>query len=323
MGSCYKNKMLLRTIAFVLLATVASQEWMDGTASCYGNYVNDLANPQSCGLGSWITGENWVYTSAICHNWNAVGSSTCNSCYEVKCSSGNTANMGCAGATTKVKIVDTLASSACSSGHVFDLSDVPYTAIATENGAQAGCSGSINVQYRPVSCDASGLVTGGIKIGLLANQVDPWQGTFYFSNVGGSGALKSVMVSNDGGTTWHSFTQTNTNGARWDGSTSAAQGAGTWLNNKISFKLETCALSALPQSCDDSGEVLEIIDALPSDWCGNTVTPCALQTFQVSQNFGTASGENAGIKSGGGGLEGWAIALIVVAASQSVGVMNL
>ena len=74
----------------------------------------------------------------------------------------------------QVKVVDTLASSACSSGHVFDLNDVTYSAIATEGGATAGCSGHINVQYRPVSCDAVDLVSSGIKIGLLQNQVDPW-----------------------------------------------------------------------------------------------------------------------------------------------------
>ena len=74
----------------------------------------------------------------------------------------------------QVKVVDTLASSACSSGHVFDLNDVTYSTIATEGGATAGCSGHISVQYRPVSCDAVDLVSSGIKIGLLQNQVDPW-----------------------------------------------------------------------------------------------------------------------------------------------------
>lgn len=283
-----KILLLLLGLSSIAIAT----DWQDGSASCFGNYVGVSSSPQACGTGNWIDGEDWTYSTAMCHNWNQVGQSTCNSCYEVKCVTGSamTANMGCSSAITKVKVVDTLASSACSSGHVFDLNDVTYSAIATEGGATAGCSGHINVQYRPVSCDAVDLVSSGIKIGLLQNQVDPWCPPFFFSNVAGAGALHSVQVSVDGGTTWLSLQQVNTNGARWD-----CQGSqGTYLGNALSFKLETCALASLPQSCASSGEYLTLIDVLPSNWCANGATPCTQQTFQSSQNFGTASGTTGG-----------------------------
>ena len=55
----------------------------------------------------------------------------------------------------------------------------------TQDGATSGCSGEIDVQYRAVSCSHVGLASGGLKVGLMNNQCDPWCPPFWFSNVGG------------------------------------------------------------------------------------------------------------------------------------------
>lgn len=99
---------------------------------------------------------------------------------------------------TYVRVVDKLGND-CSGAdfgkHVFDLNNVPFDQIG---GDGASCSGLMNVNYESVDCGAVGLVRGGVKVGIIPNQVDPWCPPFVFSNVAGSGALSSVQVSTYG-----------------------------------------------------------------------------------------------------------------------------
>jgi len=185
--------------------------------------------------------------------------------------------------TTKVRVVDALGGGC--SGHVFDLNDVVYSHIATESGATAGCSGEINVRYRPVDCSTVGITTGGIKVSILANQCDPWCPPFWFSNVGNSGGIFNVKVSSDGGITWNNYQRQAGNGARWD----CQSGQGTYLAKALSFQIEACALGDLPSSCTSSGEVITVIDALPTNWCSNGASPCSQQTFQLALNLGSGT----------------------------------
>eukprot|EP00929_Paragymnodinium_shiwhaense_P122886 TRINITY_DN96134_c0_g1_i1.p1 TRINITY_DN96134_c0_g1~~TRINITY_DN96134_c0_g1_i1.p1 ORF type:complete len:314 (+),score=27.09 TRINITY_DN96134_c0_g1_i1:119-1060(+) len=254
----------------------------DGYASCYGNYEDRLPdNSVACGLGDFIAGEDFTYTTAICSTWVNWA---CGSCATVTCDSGKTANMGCSSSpTTKVRVIDSLGN-ACGSGtsnHVFDISTVPFSSIVTEGGAAGTCSGEVYVKYESVSCSAAGLVSGGLKIGILGGQSDPWCPPFWFSNVGGAGGLYSVEVSSDGGKNWNQYTRNSGNGCRWDCSTDG----GSYLGKSLSFRLELCSQDDLPSSCTASGSKVTLTDALPTDWCANGASPCDQNSWQLSQNF--------------------------------------
>jgi len=261
--------------------------WKQGFASCYGDYQNILNQggiSVACGYGNYITGENFIYTTAICNNW---ASEACGSCYEVQCETGRTANVECIpGVTTYVRAIDRLGPSCTNSppreNHVFDLNDVPYKLLATDSGVPS-CDGEYYVKYRAVSCSGvAGIVSGGLKISIVPNDVDPWCPPFVFSNVGGAGALYAVSVSSDGGSTWNVYRQqVAANGGRWD----CTSGQGTYLSKPLSFRLELCNLAALPEACQASGNMLTVIDALPANWCGSAGSPCTTATFQVSENF--------------------------------------
>lgn len=257
----------------------------DGFASCYGDYQASLPdNNVACGYGSFIAGEDFTYTTAICSTW---AHSVCGSCYAVKCHSGKTPNMGCTDTTTYVRVIDSLGNT-CGSGtsnHVFDLNDVPFSAIVTEGGSPGTCSGEVYVKYEAVSCSDSavGIVSGGLKVGIMPQQSDPWCPPFWFSNVGGAGALYKVEVSSDNGNTWNAYRRNSGNGGRWDCEDNG--GAGTYLGKSVSFKMELCSLSDLPGSCTSSGQALTLMDALPSDWCVNGASPCDANSWQASQNF--------------------------------------
>uniref|UniRef100_A0A6T1YXE8 Expansin-like EG45 domain-containing protein n=1 Tax=Eutreptiella gymnastica TaxID=73025 RepID=A0A6T1YXE8_9EUGL len=259
-----------------------------GYASCYGNYQNHLGdNNVACGMGNFMTGEDFTYTTAICQTW---ASTACGSCYQVQCTGGKTANVACTGSTTNVRVIDTLGGACTGTGqnvHVFDLSTVPYSALATEGGNPIGCSGEYYVEYSAVSCTTAGLVTGGLKIGLMQNQADPWCPPFWFSNVGEAGGLWGVEVSPDSGTTWHRYTRNTGNGARWDCTNMG--GAGTYLNNPISFRLELCDINQLPNTCAASGVIQTFTNALPSNWCANGASPCTSNSWQLSTNFGSGT----------------------------------
>merc|ERR1711879_838787 len=157
-------------------------------------------------------------------------------------------------------------------------------------GATAGCSGEVYVKYAPVSCSAVGIVTGGIKIGIQPNQQDPWCPPFWFANVGGAGALSGVHVSSDGGSNWYEYQRNSGNGGRWDckqGNGGGWANSGNYLGKQLSFKLELCDIASLPETCTPSGSTLELIDALPANWCANGASPCTSDSWQVSQNFVT------------------------------------
>jgi len=260
--------------------------WSEGYASCYGNYQERLnSNNVACGYGSFIKGENFKKTTALCQTW---AHEACGSCIKVKCTSGRTPNMACSTRPgQKVKVIDTLGGACDRSrgreGHVLDLNTNPYKKISRENGVSK-CSGEVYVKYKATSCNS--LVSGGIKIGLAPGQVDPWCPPFTFSNVGSAGGLYAVSVSSNGGITWNPYQRNTGNGARWDcKSFSATDGAGTYLGNKISFRLEICDIKALPFECKSSGKVRTLIDALPADWCKNGVSPCTSNSWQATKNF--------------------------------------
>jgi len=260
-------------------------EWSQGYASCYGNYKKRLSsNDVACGYGSFIEGEDFLKTTALCQTW---AHEACGMCISVKCTEGRTPNMACTNKVQRVKVIDTLGGacnpSAGRENHVLDLNQNPFKRIAKENGERK-CSGQVYVQYRAGNCKS--LVTGGIKIGLAPDQVDPWCPPFTFSNVGQAGALYAVSVSSDGGRTWNEYQRNSGNGARWDcKDQSAAGGGGSYLGNQISFRLEVCTLKDLPFQCTSSGIKRTLIDALPADWCKNGVSPCTSNSWQVTNNF--------------------------------------
>lgn len=277
---------LLGLIELLVALLVESQQgWIEGYASCYGDYKDRVdENSVACGYGSFIAGEDFTYTTAICSTWVH---SVCGSCYEVMCDGGMTPNMGCqSNAVTHVRVIDSLGTP-CSSGrdnHVFDLSTVPFGEVATENGSPAQCSGHIYVKYRPVSCSSVGIVRGGLKIGIQPNQQDPYCPPFWFTNVGGAGALYGVQVSSDGGNTWHTYKRNSGNGGRWDCKDNS--GGGSYLGKALSFKLELCAQADLPESCTASAISMTFLDALPSNWCANGASPCTSDSWELPQNFG-------------------------------------
>eukprot|EP00931_Biecheleriopsis_adriatica_P009039 TRINITY_DN110150_c0_g1_i1.p1 TRINITY_DN110150_c0_g1~~TRINITY_DN110150_c0_g1_i1.p1 ORF type:complete len:308 (-),score=47.11 TRINITY_DN110150_c0_g1_i1:247-1170(-) len=275
----------------LLQLTHANQEsakptWTDGYASCYGNYQKRLkTNDVACGIGSFIEGENFVKTTALCGTW---AHEACGSCIRVKCKSGRDVNNACKKRAQTVRVIDTLGAD-CNPGagkenHVLDLNQKPFKAISTENGVSQ-CSGSVYVKYKATSCKR--LAKGGIKIGLAPKQVDPYCPPFTFSNIGAAGALYAVRVSSNGGKTWNQYQRNSGNGARWDCTSNqdGQVGGGTYLGNKISFDLQLCDIGSLPFECKPSGKTLTIINALPRDWCANGFSPCTSNSWQVSENF--------------------------------------
>jgi len=269
-------------IFFVVLFLANVKGQGNGWASCFGDYESLLsANVVASGLGSFIQGEDFTYTTAICSTWQNFASG---SCYQVQCTQG-LSNLVCTNAVTYVRSIDSLGNACTGSGtnlHVFDLNNVPFNQLGSDG---ASCSGGFDVSYTPVDCIASGLVSGGIKVGLAPNQVDPWCPSFTFSNVGDSGGLYSVSVSPDGGSTWYPFKRNTGNGARWD----CAGGAGNYLGQSLSFSFVSCATSSLPSSCVSSGNTLVVPNFIPSNWCANQGSPCTSNSWQASNNFGSTS----------------------------------
>jgi len=268
------------SIFIVILLYLATVEGLQGWASCFGDYRAIIsANAVASGLGSFIRGEDFTYTTAICNTWQNFASGTC---YQVKCTSGMN-NLVCKNALTYVRSIDSLGNGCTSSNnHVFDLNDVPFDKLGTDG---ASCSGLFNVEYQPVNCQTVGLVSGGIKVGLAPNQVDPWCPAFTFSNVGDTGGLFSVSVSPDGGSTWYPFRRNTGNGARWD----CNGGSGKYLGKSLSFRFVSCAINSLPSSCQSSQKTLEVKDFIPSNWCSNSASPCNVNSWQASKNFGSTS----------------------------------
>jgi len=256
----------------------------DGYASCYGDYRTDIASYPGCGFGDYVSGEDFTYTTAICNTW---AQKVCGSCYHVECDSGKSPNTGCSGKSVYVKAIDVLGSTCGSTpqSHIFDLNDVPWAELATENGSPSQCSGHVHVKYQAVSCQAAGLVTAGLKVGIMPDQCDPWCPPFWFANVGGAGAIFSVEVSTDGGATWNTYTQNAGNGARWD----CPAGNADYRTSALSFRIELCDLAALPEVCIASGEKMTWINELPITWCPPHATNpniCGTTSFQLSSNFG-------------------------------------
>jgi len=273
--------MIGRIIFLVALFLVAVNS-LSGWASCFGDYRSLVgANAVASGIGSYISGEDFTYTTAICSTWQNFASG---SCYSVKCTKGQN-NLACKNAVTYVRSIDSLGNTCSGSGtgmHVFDLNDVPFNLLGSDG---ASCSGNFEVEYQPVDCKSAGLVSGGIKLGLAPNQVDPWCPAFTFSNVGDSGGLYSVSVSPDSGANWYSFKRNTGNGARWD----CNGGAGKYLGKSLSFRLVSCSVNSLPSSCVSSGKTLTVNNFLPSGWCSNGGSPCNINSWQASNNFGTTS----------------------------------
>merc|ERR1712232_106408 len=84
--------------------------------------------------------------------------------------------------------------------------------------------------------------------------------------------------------TWYEYQRNAGNGGRWDckqGNGGGWENAGNYLGKTLSFKLELCDMTSMPETCTPSGRTLEIIDALPANWCANGASPCNSNSWQV------------------------------------------
>jgi len=257
-----------------------------GYASCFGDYQS-LLSPNSVvssGLGSFIQGEDWTYTTAVCSNW---ANPFAGACVAVTCDpsgSGATGGMRCNSGTTYVRIIDSLGNG-CSGNpmHLFDLNNVPFNQVAYDG---ASCSGAFALKYSTVSCQTAGIVKGGIKIGIPPQQSSPYCPSFVFSNVGGSGAIHSVSVSTDGNT-WIPFKRNSYNGARWD-----CPGQGNFLGNSLSFKLTSCTVDSVFQTCAPADTIV-LNTVLPSSWCNGGTSACPSNSWQAGTNFQSSGGPSS------------------------------
>lgn len=168
-------------------------------------------------LGSWQTGRSTFYQGIDGGNCGFGGISStqfpfryiaapntafyadakaCGKCFEVKCTSSDYMSNACLGGSVIVEVTDQCPCAGnerwcCGDKVHFDMSPEAFSRIANTG------AGVINTQFRPVTCPVSGNLRVQIKDG--ANQ---WWFALLASNVGGSGEVTNLEVSDGNNGQW-------------------------------------------------------------------------------------------------------------------------
>lgn len=225
-------------------------KWIKGTATYYGDENGGGTGGGTCGYGNNYEFGYGMMTAATSYAlW--YDANICGACFEVQCANPT----GCKRGSVMVSVTNLCpgdGGSPCArpKKHL-DLAMPAFTKIADK------ILGHMAIRMRRVPC----VKKGNAKVTMSGN---PWFLMVMFTNLAGSGDVKSVQIRATGSKTWTWFRRNN--GAIWslENSNPAA-----FYGRQIDFRIKGAYTS----------EILLLKRALPQNWAFGG-------TFETRNNFG-------------------------------------